>query len=79
VVQLNFGDVKQELSVRYIGIGPDGRFFGLMGLVLIIEYIYFFLLVRFTSHGVSHGFLHPTEETTLDSRLTRRRYTHLTR
>jgi hypothetical protein len=40
-VQLDSGDVKLEVSVRYISSGPDRVFYGLMGHVLIIENIYF--------------------------------------
>jgi hypothetical protein len=45
---------------------------------LVIECVYLFYLLKFTSLGVTQVILHRTEETALDLEFARRSYDHLT-
>jgi hypothetical protein len=71
-------DVKRDLSLATWVPDPTEASSDLWATILIIECVYLFYFLKFTSLVFTQVILHPTEETTLDSEFARRRYDHLT-
>jgi hypothetical protein len=76
--QSNSRDVKWDLSFATWVPDPTEPPSDLWETILIIECVYLFYFLKFSSLVFTQFILHPTKETSLDSEFARRSYDHLT-